>query len=254
MLSIKNHLAKQSTRTGTTVSARRRYAASKSQTKFSDFETLSLKMPDGTTYEGKSFGAFNKKAGELVFSTGMVGYVEAMTDPSYCGQILTFTYPLIGNYGVPPKERDELGLLKYYESEKIHVEGIVVQEYSKEWSHWQSNRSLADWLKEEDIPGLQGVDTRAITKRIREKGAISATIGRPGENIPFVDVNKRNLVAEVSCKEPRVYGNGDVKIIAVDCGIKQSIIRDLCAQGATVKVVPWDYDFNNEEYDGLFVR
>jgi carbamoyl-phosphate synthase small subunit len=184
----------------------------------------------------------------------MVGYVEAMTDPSYAGQVLTFTYPLVGNYGVPPKTLDEFGLLKYYESERIHCEAIVVQEYSERWSHWQSNRSLADWLIEEGVPGIEGVDTRAITKRIRERGAIASTIGRPDDVIDFIDVNKRNLVAEVSCKEPRTYGNGDVKIIAVDCGIKTSIIRDLCKEGATVKVVPWDYDFNNEDYDGLFIR
>lgn len=224
------------------------------RTKYTNFEAISLKLPDGTEYNGKSFGARDvTKAGELVFSTGMVGYVEAMTDPSYAGQILTFTYPLVGNYGVPPKTLDEFGLLKYYESERIHCEAIAVQEYSEKWSHWQSNRSLADWLMEEGVPGIEGVDTRAITKRIRERGAIAATIGRPDDSVEFVDVNKRNLVAEVSCKEPRTYGNGDVKIIAVDCGIKTSIIRDLCKEGATVKVVPWDYDFNNEDYDGLFI-
>lgn len=131
--------------------------------------------------------------------------------------------------------------------------GIVVQGYSKHWSHWQSVRSLGDWCKEEGIPAIEGVDTRGVTQRIRDNGAQKVTLGAPGNKLPFVDPNLRNLVAEVSRKEPQTYGNGDIKIIAVDCGIKNNIIRDLARRGATVKVVPWDYDFNKEKYDGLFV-
>jgi len=217
-------------------------------------QELVLSFQDGTTIRGESFGTPCSKAGELVFNTGMTGYTESLTDPSYSGQILTCTYPLIGNYGVPPRERDELGLLKYYESDKIHVAGLVVSEYSKQWSHCEGERSLGDWLKGERIPAIEGVDTRALTKRVREQGALLATLREPGvAPLDFVDPNKRNLVAEVSRTEPQTYGSGDVKIIAVDCGIKNSIIRDLASRGASVKVVPWDYDFNKEHYDGLFI-
>lgn len=188
-----------------------------------------------------------------MFTTGMVGYVEAMTDPSYRGQILTFTYPMIGNYGVPPKEVDELGLLKYFESDKIHVQGIVVQEYSRQWSHCLGARSLSEWMEEQKVPGIQGIDTRYITTRIRETGAMLAKLDIGGADLRFDDPNKRNLVAEVSIPEPRTYGSGPLKLIAVDCGIKNNIIRQLAIRGCTVKVVPWDYDFNKEDYDGLFI-
>lgn len=190
---------------------------------------------DGSTLSGESFGSHQGRAGELVFSTGMTGYCESITDPSYAGQILTCTYPLIGNYGVPSKERDELGLLKYFESDKIHVEGLVVSEYSAKYSHCDAVRSLGDWLKEEGIPAVQGIDTRKVTKLIRDTGAQLVTLGEKGNQVKFDDPNQRNLVAQVSRKEPQTFGSGDIKIIAVDCGIKNNIIRDLARRGATVK-------------------
>ncbi|MDP2439841.1 MAG: glutamine-hydrolyzing carbamoyl-phosphate synthase small subunit, partial [archaeon] len=235
------------------ISQTARAAGSSSSSSSYGESDISLVLPDGSHLPGKSFGHYGSRAGELVFTTGMVGYPEAMTDPSYRGQILTFTYPMIGNYGVPAREYDELGLLKYYESDKIHVQGIVVQEYSREYSHASAVRSLSDWMKEESVPGIQGIDTRYITTRIRETGAMLAKLDIGGADLRFDDPNKRNLVAEVSLSEPRIYGNGPLKIIAVDCGIKNNIIRQLAIRGATVKVVPWDYDFNKEDYDGLFI-
>ena len=233
------------------VAGLRARAFSKSYT--GEGDEVVMRFADETLMRGHSFGADVGTAGELVFSTGMTGYPESMTDPSYAGQILTCTYPLIGNYGVPPRTRDELGLLEFFESEKIHVAGLVVSEYSKHWSHWQGAQSLSEWLRDEGVPAIEGIDTRGVTQRIRDHGAQLVTIGKENNHLHFVDPNQRNLVAEVSRDEPQTYGSGDVKIIAVDCGIKNNIIRDLARRGATVKVVPWDYDFNNEDYDGLFV-
>eukprot|EP01088_Endostelium_zonatum_P011435 TRINITY_DN25572_c0_g1_i1.p1 TRINITY_DN25572_c0_g1~~TRINITY_DN25572_c0_g1_i1.p1 ORF type:complete len:1488 (+),score=418.74 TRINITY_DN25572_c0_g1_i1:83-4546(+) len=211
-----------------------------------------LILNDGTSHKGQSFGAPRASSGEIVFSTGMVGYPEALTDPSFRGQILVLTYPLVGNYGVPGRTPDTLGLQKNFESSHIHVSGLVVSEYSKTYSHWNAVQSLGQWLKDENVPGLEGIDTRAITQKIREEGATLAKIVW-NKDIPFTDPNLRNLVDDVSVKEPRVYGDGDVKIIAVDCGIKNNIIRCLVEKGATVKVVPWNYDFTREDYDGLFI-
>lgn len=249
----KNEIIKTAAASVSSSSAAESSKKSSSKGFYSRAHDISLELPDGTSTPGFRFGHNSSKAGELVFSTGMVGYAEAMTDPSYRGQILTFTYPMIGNYGVPPKEYDELGLLKYFESERIQVQGIVVQEYSREWSHCLGVRSLSDWMTEEQVPGISGVDTRHLTTRIRETGAMLAKLDIGGAELRFDDPNKRNLVAEVSINEPRIYGNGDVKLIAVDCGIKNNIIRQLAVRGATVKVVPWDYDFNKEDYDGLFI-
>jgi len=211
-----------------------------------------LILNDGTSHKGHSFGAPRASSGEIVFSTGMVGYPEALTDPSFRGQILVLTYPLVGNYGVPGRTPDQHGLAKNFESSHIHVSGLIVSEYSKSYSHWNAVQSLGQWLKDENVPGLEGIDTRAITQKIREEGATLAKIVW-NKDIPFTDPNLRNLVDDVSIKEPKVYGDGDVKIIAVDCGIKNNIIRCLVEKGATVKVVPWNYDFTREDYDGLFI-
>jgi carbamoyl-phosphate synthase small subunit len=212
-----------------------------------------LELEDGTTVEGLSFGAPRPAAGEVVFNTGMVGYPESLTDPSYRGQILVLTYPLIGNYGVPPMDR-ESGILRRFESDRIQVAGLVVSEYCERYSHWNAVRSLGLWLAEEGIPAMQGVDTRALTKRIRENGTMLGRIVCDGE-VPFEDPNERNLAAEVSVPEPVVYGTGRPRVLAVDCGMKNNIIRCLLARGATVIRVPWDYDFNAgpHEWDGLFL-
>jgi carbamoyl-phosphate synthase (ammonia) len=186
---------------------------------------------------------------------------ESLTDPSYRGQILVLTYPLIGNYGVPGRDaKDALGLPKFFESDRIWVDGLIVQDYSAEYSHWNASSSLSDWLKENNIPAIHGIDTRLLTKKIRDKGALLGKIifdtGSAVAKAPFVDPNKRNLVAEVSSKEVRVYGKGNkVRVLAVDCGMKHNMIRMLVERGAEVKVVPWDHDIAAERdwYDGLFI-
>lgn len=213
----------------------------------------SLILDDGTVFVGKSFGYEKPVAGEVVFNTAMTGYPESLTDPSYSGQILVTTYPLIGNYGVPRREEVN-GLSLFYESEKIHVEALVVSDYSFEYSHWNADKSLADWLKEEQVVGIYDIDTRELTKRLREHGSMKGKIVIDGgEDIEFVDPNLSNLVAKVSCKEVIRYGNGQKKVVLVDCGVKHNIIRCLLKRDVTVIRVPWNYDFNTLDYDGLFI-
>uniref|UniRef100_UPI00398E636B carbamoyl-phosphate synthase [ammonia], mitochondrial isoform X2 n=1 Tax=Pristiophorus japonicus TaxID=55135 RepID=UPI00398E636B len=218
-------------------------------------QTAHLILDDGTKMKGVSFGYPHSTAGEVVFNTGLVGYPETLTDPSYRGQILTLTSPMAGNYGVPDtKKLDELGLMKYVESEFIQVSGLLVQDYSHEYSHWNSVKSLGEWLHEEKIPALYGVDTRMLTKIVRDKGTILGKIEFDGDPVEFVDPNVRNLMAEISTKEVKIYGKGNaIKIVAVDCGIKHNIIRLLVKRGVELHLVPWDYDFTNMEYDGLFL-
>lgn len=194
-------------------------------------------------------------AGEVVFNTGLVGYPEALSDPSYRGQILTLTYPIVGNYGVPcTKERDQYGLLKNVESSSVQVSGLIVQDYAHDYSHWKSTKSLGQWLQEDGVPGLYGIDTRMLTKVIREKGTVLGKIEFDGQPIEFDDPNARNLIAEISTKEVKVFGKGNkYKIIALDCGIKENMIRSLVMRGAEVHVVPWDYDYSRDHYDGLFL-
>src|SRR3989344_4545174 len=146
-----------------------------------------LILEDGTEFTGYSFGAQKSTAGEVVFATGMVGYDLSLTDPSYAGQILTFTYPLIGNWGVPPKT--------YWESEKIQVSGLVISDLTKIPSHWQSQKTLDEWLKEENIPGIYGIDTRALTQKLREKGVMLGKIVIQNQDVDFWNPNAENLVA-----------------------------------------------------------
>ncbi|MBN1462988.1 MAG: carbamoyl-phosphate synthase (glutamine-hydrolyzing) large subunit [Paludibacteraceae bacterium] len=217
-----------------------------------DFKAIKLVLENGTVFEGMSFGYEKSTAGEIVFNTAMVGYPESLTDPSYAGQILTVTFPLVGNYGVP-EDKKENNLSTFYESEIIHVKGLIISDYSFEYSHWNAQKSLSEWLKEHKIPAIFGVDTREITKIIRETGAMKAKIEFSEDPIDFVDTSKVNWVAEVSCKEVQHYGNGKHKIILVDCGTKHNIIRCLLKRDVTVIRVPWDYDFNQLEFDGLFI-
>uniref|UniRef100_A0AAR2KU86 Carbamoyl-phosphate synthase [ammonia], mitochondrial n=1 Tax=Pygocentrus nattereri TaxID=42514 RepID=A0AAR2KU86_PYGNA len=218
-------------------------------------QTAHLVLEDGTVMKGYSFGHRWSAAGELVFNTGLVGYPEALTDPSYRGQILTLTYPIVGNYGVPnTEELDELGLRKNVESDRIQVSGLLVQDYSHDFSHWNSVKSLAQWLQEEQVPALYGVDTRMLTKIIRDKGTVLGKIEFEGQPVEITDPNKRNLVAEVSTKETQVFGKGNpIKVVAVDCGIKHNIIRLLVKRGAEVHLVPWNQDLMSLDYDGLFI-
>ena len=224
-----------------------------------------LVLEDGTRLQGYSFGAEISSTGEVVFSTGMVGYTESLTDPSYCKQMLTITHPMVGNYGVPDRNvLDKYGLPAGFESYKIHAAGLVVQDYSHHYSHWNAKSSLSDWLKEQNIPAIGGIDTRLLTKKIRSRGSMPARIEIEGVQVhdeKFLDPNTLNLVAEVSVsgnKKPKIYGKGNpTKILAVDCGIKYNIIRHLVEKGAEVHVVPWNHPISemmsSNKFDGLFL-
>ncbi|XP_013408425.1 carbamoyl-phosphate synthase [ammonia], mitochondrial [Lingula anatina] len=214
-----------------------------------------LVLEDGSEFRGYSFGHEASIAGEVVFNTGLVGYPEALTDPSYHGQILTLTYPIVGNYGVPDTQaRDEYGLMLNVESDRIHASGLLVQDYSHGYSHWNSVKSLSQWLKEEKVPGLYGIDTRMITKMIRDKGTVLGKIEFDEQPIEFMDPNTMNLIDKVATKDIIVYGKGNpLKVVAVDCGIKHNMIRMLVKKGAEVTLVPWDYDFTQDKFDGLFI-
>ena len=212
-----------------------------------------LVLEDGSEFRGRLFGARRPVAGEVVFNTGMVGYPESMTDPSYRGQILVLTYPLIGNYGVPPPGRDELGLPEPFESERIQITGLVVSTLSSDTTHWSASRTLEQWMEGEGIPGLAGVDTRALAKKIREQGAMLGRLLPDGEEVPWHDPNRTNLVAQVSVEEPVEYGREGPRVVLVDTGAKAHIVRSLVRAGARVLRVPWDYDFFGETFDGLFL-
>jgi carbamoyl-phosphate synthase small subunit len=212
-----------------------------------------LILSDGTRYSGSAFGAQGAVAGEVVFNTAMTGYPESLTDPSYKGQILVLTYPLIGNYGVPGKSIREQ-LARNFESDRVHISGLVVSSYSAEYSHWNALESLSDWLRDQGVPGVCGVDTRAITKRLREHGTmLGKLIPSDTEDIAFYDPNNDNLVAMVSTGEPVTYPGGPERVVLVDCGVKNNIIRCLMDTGATIHRVPWDYDFSGMDYDGLVI-
>ncbi len=213
---------------------------------------VKLTLEEGSVFYGKSFGAALPAAGEVVFNTAMTGYPESLTDPSYHGQILCLTYPLVGNYGAPARN-EENDLYRFYESSSIHISGLIVSDYSFEYSHWNASESLDEWLKRNKVPGIYGIDTRALTKRIREKGSMPGKLEPDGTEIEFCDPNKSNLVEKVSTRSKKVYGSGKYRIILIDCGVKYNIIRNLLKRDTTIIRIPWDYDYHNEEYDGLFI-
>jgi carbamoyl-phosphate synthase small subunit len=213
---------------------------------------IKLVLEDGTEFSGRSFGFEKSISGEVVFNTSMTGYPESLSDPSYKGQILVLTYPLIGNYGVPGYDKQD-ELLKFFESYSMHISGLIISDYTEEYSHWNAVKSLGSWLKESQIPGIYGIDTRALTKILREKGTMLGKIVCNNQDLEYYDPNLENLVAQVSTKEKRTFGNGKYKIILIDCGVKYNIIRNLLKRNATVTLVPWNYDFSNEKYDGLFI-
>jgi carbamoyl-phosphate synthase small subunit len=235
---------------------------------FKNYKKTKLVLEDKTVYDCYSFGFEKSVSGEVVFNTGMVGYPESFTDPSYNGQILTLTYPLIGNYGVPTNIKEN-NLQKYFESDKIQIQALIVSEFSINHNHWNSNKSLSEWLKENKIPAVFGIDTRALTKKLREKGVMLGKIIINEEDIKIEDPNKRNLVDEVSIKKPVIYnrisfGNSKIvatedfakqnlKIIVIDCGVKNNIIRSLLKRSLTVIRVPWNYDFFKEQFDGILI-
>lgn len=252
-------------------------------------------LDDGSMFHGFSFGFDKAVAGEVVFNTAMTGYPESLTDPSYAGQLMVLTYPLVGNYGVPPFSIEESGLPTFMESEKIHAEAIIVSDYSEEYSHWNAVESLSDWLEREMIPGITGIDTRALTKKIREHGVMMGRILIDDEtgakyggiaglqmqvgslHLPFEmpDYGSINYVDRVSCKDiicyqpgetemsfpAKTFGNTQIatlnpelkRVVLLDCGVKANIIRSLLKRNVAVIRVPWNYDFNHLEYDGLFL-
>ena len=211
-----------------------------------------LKLEDGTQYEGYSFGQEKSVSGEVVFNTGMVGYYESLTDPSYKGQILVLTYPLIGNYGVPRNETEH-NLSRHFESDQIQISALVVSDYSFSHNHWNAALSLSEWLKEYDIPALHGVDTRALTKRLRERGTMLGKICF-GQDVEFYDPNKYNLVNQVSIKKPIIYNeNGRRRIVVVDCGVKYSILKNLIARDCCLIRVPWNYNFFDHSFDAVVI-
>ena len=216
---------------------------------------VTLVLSDGTRFHGKSFGYEKPVAGEVVFNTAMMGYPESLTDPSYAGQILTFTFPLVGNYGVPPFTLEANKLPSFMESDKIYVAAMICADYSEEYSHWNAVESLSDWLKREHVPGITGVDTRELTKVLREHGVMMGKIlFDDDEEVPEADYEGVNFVDKVSCKEIIRYNEGaGKKVVLVDCGVKANIIRCLIERGVEVVRVPWNYDYTGMDFDGLFL-
>ncbi|KAI6183142.1 CAD protein [Aphelenchoides bicaudatus] len=221
-----------------------------------------LILEDGTVFEGRSFGAPRSACGEIVFQTGMVGYVESLSDPSYARQLLTLTYPLIGNYGVADQDlKDEFGLPKGFESDKIWPSALIVERICphNEHSHWQAVQSLSDWMRKHNVPGLCGIDVRQLTKRIREHGTMKAKLVFEGDDeasMEFVDINKDNLVQAVSRKDTKVFGAGNKwKVLAVDCGLKYNQIRCMVRRNCQLTVVPFDAPIDEliRDHDGLFI-
>ncbi|MBI4675957.1 MAG: glutamine-hydrolyzing carbamoyl-phosphate synthase small subunit [Elusimicrobia bacterium] len=212
-----------------------------------------LVLEDGTAFRGRAFGSRRNALGEVVFNTGMVGYPESFTDPSYRGQILALTYPLIGNYGVPADFDRELST--FYESGRIHLEGLVVSEYSQYHHHWTAARGLSDLLVEQDVPGIDGVDTRALTKHLRTRGPMAGRIVEGKAPAPEAQVSRaiprRHLVSEVSVREVQTYGEGAKTVAVVDCGCKNTIIRSLLNRKVRVLRVPWDFDATQLPADGF---
>ena len=241
-----------------------------------------LVLEDGTTFQGFSFGYEHPVAGEVVFNTAMMGYPESLTDPSYAGQLMALTFPLVGNYGVPEFRMEENGLPTYMESDRIYASAIIVSDYSEQFSHWNGKETLADWLKREQVPGITGIDTRQLTKVLREKGSmLGRIVFDEAEVTDFGQYEGVNFVAEVSCNrileykaasyvEPinrlpeddmpkQMVEGAPKKVVLVDCGVKSNIIRCLLGRGVDVIRVPWDYDFNlldkdgAQGFDGLFL-
>ncbi len=212
-----------------------------------------LILKDGSEYQGESFGAEVSSSGEVVFNTGMAGYPESFTDPSYFGQILVLTYPIVGNYGVPPKE--------YFESHKMWIKGVVVQNYIDKPSHFESLKTLGNWLKEEGVPGISGVDTRALTLKLRNHGVM---LGAITQDLRFkikelrkqqYDPNQENVLPFVSRKSVETYGEGKKTIVLIDCGDKENIIRSFVKRKTKVYVVPWNFNPLKEglKFDGVMV-
>jgi len=214
------------------------------------FRHVTLELEDGTRFQGTAFGRLAPASGEVVFTTGMVGYDLSLTDPSFRGQILVCTFPLIGNYGVPAPDADRL------ESGRIQAAGLVVSTLSSDTSHADHPRSLHAWLQAEGVPGVHGIDTRALTLRLRERGTMLGRLlpeGVASVDVPMIDPNRTDVVAEVSTREVVRHGHGAKRAVLVDCGAKRSIVRALVQRGVEVVQVPHDHDYTGEDWDGVLV-
>ena len=221
---------------------------------------VTLVLSDGTQFKGKSFGYEQSVAGEVVFNTAMMGYPESLTDPSYAGQIMVLTYPLVGNYGVPPFSIEPGGLPTFMESDRIYAAALIVRDYSEKYSHWNAVESLGDWLKREKVPGITGIDTRALTKVLREHGVMMGRLVFEGDDAATEqqtadeDYGAINWVERVSCRDVIRYNEGaGRRVVLVDCGVKANIIRCLVERGVEVIRVPWNYDYTDMTFDGLFL-
>jgi len=219
-----------------------------------------LILENGQTFEGKSVGFKKDIDGEVVFNTGMVGYPESFTDPSYYGQILVMTYPMIGNYGIPSNNLSQ-GISQNFESQRIQISGLVISNYINNLSHWQARQTLDKWLISDHVPALTGIDTRKLTQIIREYGVMNGriTFQIPPEKIggfSFHDLNQNNLVASVSTKKKLTFGSGKIKLLVIDCGMKINQIRILLRYDVTLIIVPWNYnpfEGNKIKFDGIFI-
>lgn len=217
---------------------------------------VTLILENGLKFQGESFGFEKSVAGEVVFNSAMTGYPEALTDPAFAGQIMVITYPLVGNYGVPPLDEQMEGLPAFTESDHIQPVAVIVSDYSDAYSHWNAKETLAEWLKREQIPAITGVDTREITKLLRENGVMCGKIVFEGigEEPTVAQYDTTNLAEQVSCKEVVRYNEGaPKKIVAIDCGIKNNTLRSMVRRNVEVIRVPWNYDFNTLEFDGLLI-
>jgi len=210
-----------------------------------------LILSDGTVLNGEGFGYSTRVFGELVFNTGMVGYTETLSDPSYSGQILTLTYPLIGNYGVPdPSIKDSDGISKFFESDRIQIRGLIVHDLSMVASHWNMSMTLDEWLNKENVPGISGIDTRALTKKLRSGGVMMAALVVSSKEIDdeeikkqltsTQDYNSEKFMDMVSTKEEQVFGNEKQTVVVIDTGVKNAIIRNIRNLGYKVVKVPWN--------------
>ena len=213
-----------------------------------------LILEDGSIFFGNGVGAQAVSVGEVVFNTGMVGYCESMTDPSYAGQLLCFTFPAMGNYGVPPYDtKDGFGLPRYFESDSIKVRGIIVQEACGAPNHWASKLTLGAWLAREGIPGIDGVDTRAIVTRLRDSGVMMGVLanGPMSQNVDVLrelirkspGYSHQDLVGEVSVTQPRIYGEHERTVVLLDCGTKLGIVRNLLRRGYRVARLPYNSSY-----------
>ena len=217
---------------------------------------VTLRLSDGTCFHGFSFGYEQPVAGEVVFNTAMTGYPECLTDPSYSGQMMVLTFPLIGNYGVPPFTFAANGVADFMEGDHIYASALIVSDYSDTFSHWNATESLSEWLQREHVPAITGIDTRTLTKRLREQGVMMGQIifDDMPDKIPSATYGGVNYVDRVSCKEIIRYNQGVGKrVLLLDCGVKHNILRCLLQRGVEIIRVPWDYDFNSIDFDGLFL-